>query len=366
MGKIKLSLSAIVIVAGLILTVGGLFLGVLGFVFWGVLLLFLRVILLATKPKAPKNATDVSMPQPSWVRVFGGAILIGSVLIFFWVFLTLAFGFVNAGVFYIICLVIAGLILSLFTFKRTNSKWLWHAIMVYLFSVFAFSIAWDLVMNPLSYLGPSSYLIALPLFLFSLGFIVYFLTKKPRQYFHVVNHTFKWTCCLYSSIIMAVSVFLVFIQILGVPVWWVFGGLNTYDYNYHVYLHPENPEIGDNVTLQISSWGAYKGNSWFYNVSNAAITVEANGMESYTVTTDKNGIASFVYEDQPTVLRANYGSSHSQYITIPATPISWQIDCQIAFVGAVCSGLFVGLAIIGYFKKKAEELVHSKKLRLIL
>jgi hypothetical protein len=176
---------------------------------------------------------------------------------------------------------------------------------------------------------------------FSFCSVLYFLTKKTRQYFSQVGIVFRHTRGVYVGIMVAVSILLLSVQVLGVPLWWAFGTSNPYSRGYSVYLKPQSPKIGENITIHVTNYGSYKTYSWYNNVSNAMVTITANGMEPYTVYTDENGLASFVYDTQPTVVNVRC-YSFSQFYVIPATPKQWEISFALAISIAILFGLLAG------------------------
>ena len=140
------------------------------------------------------------------------------------------------------------------------------------------------------------------------------------------------------------------IQALGVPFWWAFGIGNTQDGWWIISVLPENPKVGENVTIQVA-----EGNYWVGVVDNATVTITRDGMQPLTIYTNKSGEASFGYPGDATVIRASkwWGNSvnnvsgqasHSLYVVIPRTPLTWVRNCWIAISGAIVSGLFAGIA----------------------
>jgi len=140
-----------------------------------------------------------------------------------------------------------------------------------------------------------------------------------------------------------VAVLLLLIQALGVPFWWAFGIGNTQDGWWIISVSPENPKVGENVTIQVA-----EGNYWVGVVDNATVTITRHGMQPLTIYTNNSGEASFAYPGDATVIRASNNASgqvsHSLYVVIPRTPLTWVRNCWIAISGAIVSGLFAGIA----------------------
>jgi hypothetical protein len=157
------------------------------------------------------------------------------------------------------------------------------------------------------------------------------------------NFAYSFLC----GILVFVAVLVLLFQALGVPFWWAFGIGNTQDGLWIISVSPENPRVGENVTI-----GVAEGVHNIFLIENATITITRNGMQPQTVYTDKDGVASFVYPGDATVIRAsiqwsysNYNvSRHSLYVVIPRTPLTWEADYWIAVSGAILSGLLAGIA----------------------
>jgi hypothetical protein len=140
------------------------------------------------------------------------------------------------------------------------------------------------------------------------------------------------------------------IQAFGVPFWWTFGVGNTQNGWWIISVKPENPKVGENVTVGVAA-----GNYNIFLVDNATVTITRNGMKPLTVYTDKSGEATFAFPGDGTVIRASewWGNSfhnatsqtnHSLYVAIPKTPLTWVRNCWIAGTVAVASGFLVGIA----------------------
>lgn len=154
---------------------------------------------------------------------------------------------------------------------------------------------------------------------------------------------------LLCGTLVFVAVLVLLIQALGVPFWWAFGVGNTQDGWWIISVSPENPTLGENVTVQVA-----EGNYILILVDNATVTVTRHGMQTLTIYTNNSGEASFAYPGDGTVIRASkwWGNSynnatgqasHSLYVAIPKTPVTWTRNCWIAISGAIVSGLFAGI-----------------------
>jgi hypothetical protein len=158
-----------------------------------------------------------------------------------------------------------------------------------------------------------------------------------------------------------VAVLLLLIQALGVPFWWAFGVGNTQDGLWIISVSPENPKVGENVTVQV----AFAGNYVFILVDNATVTITRHGIQTLTIYTNNSGEASFAYPGDATVIRASNTAtgqaSHSLYVAIPKAPPTWVRNCLIAISGSIVSGLFAGIATFVLQKKSwtKRSLAHN-------
>jgi len=158
----------------------------------------------------------------------------------------------------------------------------------------------------------------------------------------------------FGGTLVFVVILLFLIQLLGVPFWWAFGIGNTQDGTWIISVSPENPRIGENVTV-----GVAEGVHNIFLMDNATVTITRRGMQTQIVSTNKDGAASFVYPGDATVIRAsiqwgnsfNNASRHSLYIAIPRTPLTWVTNCWIAFSGAFVTGLLVAVSTFVLAKK---------------
>lgn len=155
-------------------------------------------------------------------------------------------------------------------------------------------------------------------------------------------------------------VLLVLIQVFGVPFWWAFGVGNTQDGWWIISVTPENPKVGENVTVGVAA-----GNYNIFLVNNATVTVTRRGMKPLTLFTDESGEATFAYPGDGTVIRASnwWGNSfnnatgqanHSLYVAIPKTPITWVRSCLIAISGAIALGFLVGISTLTFQQNRSK------------
>jgi hypothetical protein len=82
----------------------------------------------------------------------------------------------------------AGLFLSIIVIRGVSSKYVWYALMAYWSSFLIFSLARDLsnLENVVRNAGSSVfYILVLPPYVYGITCATYFLTNKPRKYFHI-------------------------------------------------------------------------------------------------------------------------------------------------------------------------------------
>jgi hypothetical protein len=143
--------------------------------------------------------------------------------------------------------------------------------------------------------------------------------------------------CVICGALVSLAVLVLLIQVLGVPFWWAFGVGNTQDGWWILTVTPENPRIGENVTVQV-----WAGNIGLLPMRNATVTVTHNGMLPLTILTNESADASFEYPGDGTVVRASMHTDHSLYVAIPHTPPSWVRILSLSVCAAIASGLLVG------------------------
>ncbi len=159
------------------------------------------------------------------------------------------------------------------------------------------------------------------------------------------------------------AVLLLLIQAFGVPFWWAFGVGNTQQGTWIISVTPENPKAGENVTIGVAA-----GNYNIFLVDNATVTVTRNGMQPFTIYTDKSGEATFPFPGDGTIIRASnwWGNSfhnatgqanHSLYVAIPKTPITWVRNYLIAVSGAIALGFLAGISMFTFQRNRSKAYV---------
>lgn len=170
---------------------------------FSILLGLAGLILLATL--AHGKTTDLR--KPTGVTAVGVFVLLCSIGLGYFIFMIIAlsgigsFGYSSAGIsaisegtsLFILSLTVfalSGLLLSIIVLRGLSSKYLWYCLMAYWISLLAYSFVRDF--TSLDYYAQSFWLPYLPIFLLPTYIypaicIAYFLTKKPRQYFHLIG-----------------------------------------------------------------------------------------------------------------------------------------------------------------------------------
>jgi hypothetical protein len=185
---LKLLLGAILLFAGVLLSYF-----ILSYFFFGILLVIAGLVLLAT---LPEGATDL---RPVGVTAVGVFALLGSMGLSlfslytitaltiggqpFWglLFSLFVWYYIPVGVF-----ALSSLFFSIVILRGVSSKHLRHALMAYWILLLGYSLFRDFTTNAFGALGS-----VFPMWFFSTTVypavcIAYFLTKKPRQYFHLI------------------------------------------------------------------------------------------------------------------------------------------------------------------------------------
>ena len=187
---LKLLLGAILLFVGILLPCFKL-----SYFFYGTLLIIAGLVLLAT---LPEGSTDLR--KPAGVAIVGVFALLGSMgLSYFSLFgisgLTIGGEGFSSGLLFTVffwyyfpmsVFALSSLFLSIVILRGVSSKYLWYALMAYWILLFSYSLFRDFTANAFGVLGS-----VLPMWLFSTTIypavcIAYFLTKKPRQYFHLI------------------------------------------------------------------------------------------------------------------------------------------------------------------------------------
>lgn len=157
--------------------------------------------------------------------------------------------------------------------------------------------------------------------------------------------------------------FIVFIgvtQILGVPLWWIFGFLKPFSIGpppskLLVSISPETPlSIGEMMTVTVTN------SSSQLPVEDAEVSVMKDGMQ-INLSTDSQGKASFEYFGAITVIVAKKtGIESSTPVAIPKIPDIWVINVGVSFASAVVSGI-VGAFAIHVFQQRRKKTTRKPK-----
>jgi MFS family permease len=151
--------------------------------FFGILLVMASLVVLATLPKGAEE-----LQQPAKMESIGVIALVGSMGLGFCSLFALAFsavggGYPNEGGYLFTFLIfpfsigifaLLGLFLSIVVIRGVSSKKLWYVLMAYWIALVPFALFWSRL-----FFGFMLILI------YPVLCIAYFLTDKPRQYFHL-------------------------------------------------------------------------------------------------------------------------------------------------------------------------------------
>jgi hypothetical protein len=139
---------------------------------------------------------------------------------------------------------------------------------------------------------------------------------------------------------------LLLVQLLGAPLWALVSSQNGW---WIVSVWPENPKPGENVTVMVAA-----GNFMLLPMSNATVTVIEDGKQPFSVYTDEQGRAFFIYSGGLTVVRVSESLPNgwfiSRYLIVPTTLWIW--ICWVAISGAAAASLIIGFAVYVLQKKR--------------
>jgi len=157
--------------------------------------------------------------------------------------------------------------------------------------------------------------------------------------------------------------FVVFIgitQILGIPLWWIFGFLKPLSIipqpKLLVTVSPETPlSVGERITVTVTN------SSSQLPVNEAEVLLKKDGME-ITLHTDSEGQAFFEYFGEVTVIIAQKtGIDSSTPIAIPKLPDAWVRGALISLGSAVVGGLVSGYGTHIFRERKGKTTKQDKK-----
>ena len=151
--------------------------------FFGILLIMASLVVLATIPKGAKE-----LQQPTKMEFIGVIALLGSMGLGFCSLFALAFsaiggGYPHEGGFIATFLIfpvpigifaLLGLFLSIVVIRGISSKKLWYILMAYWISLIPFTLFWSVFFRGFTLI-----------LIYPVLCIAYFLTDKPRRYFHL-------------------------------------------------------------------------------------------------------------------------------------------------------------------------------------
>jgi hypothetical protein len=192
---LKLLLGGILLFTGVLLPYF-----IISYFFFGILLITAGLVLLAT---LPERATDLR--KPVGVTAIGVFALFGSMGLSFFSLYTISaltiggiggsispysgllfsvfvWHYLPVGVF-----ALSSLFFSIVILRGVSSKHLWYALMTYWILLLGYSLFRDFTTNALGALGSVFSIWLFSTTVYPAVSIAYFLTKKPRQYFHLTT-----------------------------------------------------------------------------------------------------------------------------------------------------------------------------------
>ena len=140
-------------------------------------------------------------------------------------------------------------------------------------------------------------------------------------------------------LVVSFLIFVLVTQVLGVPLWWVFGSLVPLSIVQRprlvVEVSPESPRnIGEIINVTVTN------SSSKLPVEGAKVSAVKDGME-VTLYADSQGQTSFEFFGEVTVLTAEKtGINPSRPVAIPKAPAEWVRDTQ----GSLVIGIITGVA----------------------
>lgn len=162
----------------------------------------------------------------------------------------------------------------------------------------------------------------------------------------------------YAAEFFAISfiIFLAVSQVLGVPLWWIFGNVNELSsvrtqWDFQVSVNPETPlVIGDNIEVTV------KNMTDRLPVDNAEVTVRKDGASLISLQTDSKGQVSFEYPGEPTIITVEKEAFKNSMKVIPKLPDAWVRDLSVSGI----IGPLIG-AVITYRLAKRNEKATRKR-----
>lgn len=159
---------------------------------------------------------------------------------------------------------------------------------------------------------------------------------------------------LATFLIVSFLTFVFATQVIGIPLWWVFGGFKKLSIIQRpqlvVEVVPESPKsIGERINVTVTN------SSSQLPVEGAKVSIMKDGME-VTLYTDLQGQTSFEFFGEVTIVIAEKtGIDPSTPVAIPKAPAKWVRDTQGSLVIGVISGI-VGSIATHIFQRKKKQL----------
>lgn len=144
-----------------------------------------------------------------------------------------------------------------------------------------------------------------------------------------------------SFVLVFSLVFIVVTQLLGIPFWWLFAGVELsgiapLNSKFDVTVNPESPfNIGDSVLVTV------KNVTDQMPVENAQVSIKRDADLIMSYHTDNNGQTTVEYVGEVTIIEVSKDGFDSQIQALPHAPDKWVIDRYWSIISGIISGVAV-------------------------
>lgn len=156
-------------------------------------------------------------------------------------------------------------------------------------------------------------------------------------------------------------VFIIMLQLLGVPLGWFFGNMIplsaiSIDRNMDVEITWGTPLIlwQDVEVLVIDSENRFP-------IQGAKVTISKDGSKITDLSTDESGFASFEYPGETTIVEVKKEGYRRVMKVVPHVPLEWHIDVVIAIIGGVVAN-FITRPLFALFKRKKKRKYKKRRI----
>jgi len=156
-------------------------------------------------------------------------------------------------------------------------------------------------------------------------------------------------------------VFIIMLQLLGVPLGWFFGNMIplsaiSIDRNMDVEITWGTPLIlwQDVEVLVIDSENRFP-------IQGAKVTISKDGSKITDLSTDESGFASFEYPGETTIVEVKKEGYRRVMKVVPHVPLEWHIYVVIAIIGGVVAS-FITSPLFALFKRKKKRKYKKRRI----